>query len=111
MRIFLTALDALKEKDIAILYPKKSHTRATKHLELIHSDIIGPFKIPSLGGSLYVITFIDDFSRWTVMYTMKQKYESLHYFQKFHRVAENYTECKLSKMQISIKQQQFPGKS
>ena len=90
--------------------PKKSHTRATKLLELIHSDISGPFQIPSLGGSLYFITFIDDFSRWTVVYTMKRKSESLHYFQKFHRFAENHTGCKLSEMQISIKNNISPEK-
>ena len=81
--------------------PKKSFTRAAKLLELIHSDISGPFQVLSLGGSVYFITFIDDFSRWTVVYTMKRKSESLHYFQKFHRFAEKHTGCKLSKMQLS----------
>ncbi len=44
---------------------KKSHSRATKLLELVHTDVNGPLELPSLGGSRYFVTFIDDYSRWT----------------------------------------------
>ena len=45
--------------------PKKSNTRATRLLELVHSDVNRPIEVPSLGGSRYFVRFIDDFSRWT----------------------------------------------
>ncbi|KAH0652718.1 hypothetical protein KY289_030396 [Solanum tuberosum] len=32
-------------------------------LDYIHSDLWGPFKLPSKGGKRYLLTFIDDFSR------------------------------------------------
>ncbi|KAG8474542.1 hypothetical protein CXB51_031315 [Gossypium anomalum] len=32
-------------------------------LEYIHSDLWGPFRVPSRGGANYMLTFIDDFSR------------------------------------------------
>ena len=48
-------------------------TRAKEILELIHSDVFGPVPIPSLGGSLYYVIFIDDFSRNTRLYFMKKK--------------------------------------
>jgi 5'-3' exoribonuclease 2 len=40
--------------------------RATKKkgiMELIHSDMFGHVLVPSLGGSLYYVSFIDYFSR------------------------------------------------
>ena len=43
-------------------------TRENKTLELIHSDVFGLVLIPSLGGSLYYVRFIDDFSRNTWLY-------------------------------------------
>ncbi len=45
--------------------PKKSQSRANRLLELVHSDVIGLLEVPSLGGSRYLVTFINDFSRWT----------------------------------------------
>ena len=34
-------------------------------LDLIHSDVFGPFDGPSIGRSIYYFSFIDDFSRRT----------------------------------------------
>lgn len=48
--------------------PKRSTNRATVPLELIHSDICGPFRTPSLGGARYFITFVDDYSRFLWVY-------------------------------------------
>ena len=50
-----------------------SATRAKNILELIHSDVFGPVPIPSLGGSLYYVSFIDDLSRNTWLYFLKKK--------------------------------------
>jgi hypothetical protein len=33
--------------------------------ELIHSDVFAPVPVPSVGGSMYYVFFIDDFSRKT----------------------------------------------
>ena len=34
-------------------------------LDLVHSDLIGPLPTPSYGGLRYVLTLIDDFSRYS----------------------------------------------
>lgn len=36
---------------------------ASRRLELIHSDICGPFRICSTGGARFFVTFTDDFSK------------------------------------------------
>ena len=50
-----------------------SATRAKEILESIHSDVFGLVIVPSLGGSLYYVSFIDDFSRNTWLYLLKKK--------------------------------------
>ena len=50
-------------------------SRASCILGLIHSDISGPMPITSMNGSRYVLTFIDDFSRYTSVFFFKKKSE------------------------------------
>ena len=69
-------------------FPKKSSRVATKPLELIHTDVCGPMSIESIGGSRYFITFIDDYSRFVVTYTMKRKNEALEKFKQYVAMAE-----------------------
>lgn len=80
--------------------PKKSNTRATKLLELVHSDVNGPLEVPSLGGSRYFVTFIDDFSRWTSLYTMKAKSETFDCFRKYHTNVERHTGAKIGSVNM-----------
>ena len=49
-------------------------------LEIIHSDVCGPMSSNSLSGYAYYVSFIDDFSRKTWVYFMKNKDEV---FRKF----------------------------
>ena len=71
--------------------PKKSASTSNHLLELVHSDVNGPMETPSLGGSRYFVSFVDDYSKWTVVYPMKSKSETFSYFKKFHIHAEKYT--------------------
>ena len=72
-------------------FPKKSQHKSTQPLELIHSDICGPMSVNSVGGSKYFITFIDDYSRFTYVYMIKNKSEALEKFQEFVELSENLT--------------------
>ena len=49
-------------------YPKKTEHRANKVLQLILSNICSPFKMPTMGGKTYFLTFIDDYSRFVYVY-------------------------------------------
>ena len=44
-------------------------------LELIHSDLMGLFPEPSISKARYVLSFIDDYSRYTWVYFLKYKSE------------------------------------
>ena len=57
--------------------------RATKVLELVHSDVCGPMKTTSFGGARYFLTFIHDFSRKVWVYVLKCKSEVLPRFKEW----------------------------
>ena len=50
--------------------PFKSVERKSKILELIHSDLCNFHSTPSLGNKKYVITLIDDFSKFCYVYLL-----------------------------------------
>ena len=58
-------------------------------LELIHTDICGPFPTVSWNGQQYFITFIDDFSRYGYIYLIHEKSQSLDVFKKYKAEVEN----------------------
>ncbi|KAM1596712.1 hypothetical protein ACFX1Z_031688 [Malus domestica] len=45
-------------------------------LDYVYSDVWGPTKIPYLSGRHWFVTFVDDYSRRSWVYTMKHKSES-----------------------------------
>lgn len=67
---------------------EESKYRAKKSLELIHSDVFGPIKTSSFRGMKYMVTFIDDFSRYVWVYYMKEKSKVFSKFKIFKSEAE-----------------------
>jgi hypothetical protein len=61
-------------------------------LQLVHSDVFGPVLVPSLGKSVYYVSFIDDFSRKTWIYFLRKKYEVFDKFREFKDLVENQIE-------------------
>ena len=52
----------LKGKQHCKDFPTQASYCATKALELVHMDLYGPMQIVYLGGSLYFMLLVDDFS-------------------------------------------------
>ena len=69
--------------------------RANKILQLVHSDVFGPVSVPSLGKSLYYVSFIDEFSRNTWIYFLRKKSEVFDKFKEFKALVENQIEKKI----------------
>ena len=53
----------------------------------------------SFSGYEYYVSFIDDFSRKTWIYFMKNKAEVFSKFKEFKALIENYTENKIKTFQ------------
>ena len=81
-------------------FPKRSTRRASKLLELVHSDVLGPLEVKSIGGSQYFITFIDDYSNWTCVYTMAKKSEALNRFKEYKAMTERHTSRALGTLRV-----------
>lgn len=63
--------------------------RSSNVLELIHTDICGPFHIANRNGQRYFISFIDDYSRYGYLYLIHEKSESLDVFKSYKLEVEN----------------------
>ncbi|KAH9805142.1 hypothetical protein KPL71_002337 [Citrus sinensis] len=73
----------------------KATWRATKKLQLVHTDIAGPQRMPSLNGSLYYVVFIDDFTRMCWIFFLKHKSEVAQVFWNFKARVENESGCRI----------------
>ncbi|KAL0359481.1 UNVERIFIED_CONTAM: Retrovirus-related Pol polyprotein from transposon TNT 1-94 [Sesamum angustifolium] len=68
--------------------PFRTSWRAKAVLELIHTDVCGPMRTPSHEQNRYFILFIDDYSRMTWVYFMREKFEVFKVFKKFKNLVE-----------------------
>ena len=64
-------------------------------LQLVHSDVFGPMSIPSLGKSVYYVSFIDEFSKNTWIYFLRNKFEVFDRFKEFKALVESQTEKRI----------------
>lgn len=69
-------------------YQQSKH-RANESLELVHLDVFGPIKQASISDAKYMVTFIDDFSRFVWVLFMKEKSETLSKFKEFKEKVES----------------------
>ena len=75
--------------------PKDGLVRVVRKLQLVHSDVCGPMHTPSLGNNLYFVTFIDDYSRFSLVYPLKAKSYVFMCFKHLVAMAENESGCKV----------------
>jgi hypothetical protein len=66
-----------------------SSKHAETPLEIVHSDLVGPFQTNSIQGNKYFATFIDDYSKIAVITYMKSKDQFKQAFINYKAWAEN----------------------
>jgi GAG-pre-integrase domain len=69
--------------------PSSGGMQVTKMLEIIHMDVCGPMKSPSIGGVRYFLMFTDDKTHKTFVYFIKVKDETFTKFKEFWVLVEN----------------------
>jgi transposase InsO family protein len=67
----------------------------------VHSDVFGLVTVPSLGGSLYYVSFIYYFSRKTWIYFPRKKSEVFEKFNEFKSLVENQEDKKIKVVRIN----------
>ncbi|GKC90935.1 retrovirus-related pol polyprotein from transposon TNT 1-94 [Tanacetum coccineum] len=74
---------------------KKGATRSDDLLEIIHTDICRPFDTSSFTREKYLITFIDDFSRYGYVYLLHEKSQSINALEVFINEVERQLDRKV----------------
>jgi transposase InsO family protein len=80
-------IDCIKGKYVKKV--KKDAKRSAGNLEIIHTDICGPFPVKSVDGYDSFITFTDDYSRFGYIYPIRERSEALDKFKIFKAEVEN----------------------
>jgi hypothetical protein len=80
--------ECLVSKQFRKSFLKKSTSRASQPLQEIHVDVCGLIKPCLFGKHLYFVLFIDDYSRKTWVYFLKEKSNVFSCFKKFKTLIE-----------------------
>ncbi|RVW24162.1 Retrovirus-related Pol polyprotein from transposon TNT 1-94 [Vitis vinifera] len=76
-------------KQSRLPFAQKSTWRSSHKLQLVHTDVRGPLRTPSLKGSKYYIAFIDDYTRYCWIFFLNFKSEVADVFWKYKALVEN----------------------
>ena len=87
--------------------------RSSRVLELVHSDVCGPVTPVTWDDQRYLVTFIDDYTHFTVVYLIKNKSNVLEMFQRYKAMAESHTGKKIARIRCDnggeYKSNEFKG--
>jgi len=87
-------VDCIKGKQTKHTVNKET-TRSSQLLEIIHTNICGPFDVLSFGGEKYFITFINDFSRYGYIYLLHEKSQAIDALKVFINEVERQLDRKV----------------
>jgi transposase InsO family protein len=76
-------------KQFATSHPMKAYLSTSRPLELLHMDLFGPTTYKSLGGNLYCLVIVDDYSRYAWTFFLKDKGKMVGIFKTFIKKAQN----------------------
>lgn len=63
----------IKGKMSRIPFPKMSKNKTQSILELVHTDVCGPMQTATPSNNRYILTIIDDYSRYAEVHLLKEK--------------------------------------
>lgn len=71
-------------------FSKESEKKSSEVLDLIHSDLCGPMQTETPSKKRYLMTMIDDYSRYTVIYLLRNKYETFEKIKEYVSFVKNF---------------------
>ena len=84
-----------KGKQTKVSFKPKNVVSTKRPLEMFHIDLFGPSRTMSLGGNLYALVIVDDFSRFTWTLFLATKNDTFHNFKGLAKVLENEKSSKI----------------
>jgi hypothetical protein len=76
-------------------FKKGKSQRTSAPLDLIHSDLMGPFPHPYINKVRFVLIFVDDFSHFTWIYFLRKTFEVCQHLKYFKALVETQSEKKM----------------
>jgi hypothetical protein len=73
------------EKQAGVKHPAKNIVSTSRPLELLHMDLFRLNAYITIGGNKYDFVIIDDYSRFTWVFFLKDKSKTQGIFKKFAR--------------------------
>ncbi|XP_070054604.1 uncharacterized protein [Nicotiana tomentosiformis] len=73
----------VKGKQVRSSFKPKKDVSTSRPLDLLHMDLCGPMRVPSIGGKKYIFVIVDDYSRFTWTLFLKTKDETFPVFVAF----------------------------
>lgn len=83
-----------KAKQTRLPFPVRTNI-TTARFELVHMDVWGPYSEPSLTGTNYMLTVVDNFTRATWVYLLQHKFQVTAFFSTFLNTVLNQFEAKV----------------
>jgi len=75
-----------------------NRTKASRPLQIIHTDLCGPINPTTWDGNKYFITFLDDYTHYTMVYLLKSKAEAEVKIKEYVRRMETHLNKKVAKI-------------
>jgi transposase InsO family protein len=91
-------------KQVATHHPLNMILSTSKPLKLLHMDLFGPTTYKSIGGNLYCLVIVDDYSRYTWTMFLGDKSETLGIFKTFARGAQREYNTQIVKNMFTIEE-------
>lgn len=82
-------------KTSRVSFKPLTYRRSKTPLQLVYLDVCGPLPVSSQGGGRYILSVIDDFSRFVTIYILKTKDEAFDVFKNYHKRMERLTKQEL----------------
>lgn len=74
---------------------------------MIHSDVWDPSMVKNIMGTQWFLIFVDDHTRWTWIFLMKEKYEVRQIFQNFNSMIQTQQHTKIQVLKIDSSKEYF----
>src|SRR5436190_545054 len=76
-------------KQVAFTHPYKNFMSTSKPLKLFHMNLFRQTTYKSIGGNLYCLVIVDDYTRYTWVFFLQAKSKTTGIFKKFAKRAQN----------------------
>lgn len=87
----------MKSKQTRLPFSSERH-RAKRPLEILHTDICGPIDPATWDKKKYMLTILDDYTHYCVVYLLEDKNEAEEYLKEFVEEAEAFHNKRVSKI-------------